>query len=91
MRIALGIADDPVAVLRGVEADSVVLVIAPGRDPVALAMVRAAIGPLAVAHAPARRVNAVCPSADTAPDRIDATVSFLDSARSTTGQVLDLV
>jgi len=71
-------------------AESIVVVIAPGADPLAAAVSRAAVGPLAVEHAPGVRINAVAPGATTAPDVVASAVAFLDSARSTTGQILEL-
>ncbi len=55
-----------------------------------MAQARAAIGPLAVELAPARRLNAVFPTETAAAANIDAAVEFLDQARSTTGQLLDI-
>ncbi len=89
MRIALAAGDDPVALVRAADGESVVLVIVP-RDPLAMALARAAIGPLAVERAPGMRVNAVVPGAGADTDDVDAAVAFLEGARSTTGQVLEV-
>jgi hypothetical protein len=89
MRIDLAAGDDPAARVRAAWGDSVVLVIA-ARDPLEMALARAAIAPLAIERAPAMRVNAVVPAAGADPRDVDATVAFLERARSTTGQILDL-
>lgn len=89
MRIDLSASDDLVARVRAATGDSVVVVIAP-RDPLAMALARAAIGPLAVEHAPAMRVNAVVPVQGADPHDVDAAVAFLAGAPSTTGQVLEI-
>ncbi len=88
MRIALAAGDDPVSAVRDSVGESVVLVFGPDRDPLKLAQDIAAIGPLAIACAPARRVNAVIAAAGSAADAVDAAVTFLDQAVSTTGQVI---
>ncbi len=69
---------------------SLVVAIAASLDPLAMAQARAAIGPLAIELAPDRRVNAVCPAIDADPADIAAAVAFLELARSTTGQLLDI-
>ncbi|MEG3164241.1 hypothetical protein U1701_06510 [Sphingomonas sp. PB2P19] len=89
MRIDVAVADDPVALVRDATDESVVVVIAP-RAPLAMAQARAAIGPLAVECAPGRRVNAVISKPGAAAADVDAAVKFLDGARSTTGQVLEI-
>lgn len=87
MRIAVSTGDDVAELVRAVSDDSVVIVIAPGRDPLPLALALAAIGPLAVERAP-MRINAVVPSERARTADVDAAVAFLESAQSTTGQVL---
>lgn len=61
-----------------------------GLPPIALATLRAAIGPLAIACAPERRVNALVCDAGAAPEDIAAAIAWLQSAASTTGQVLEI-
>lgn len=90
MRIDLSPGDDVAAAVRGAVGGSVVVVIARGADPLHLAMTRAAIGPLAIERAPAMRVNAIVPAADADQTNVAAAVAFLDRARSTTGQVLEV-
>lgn len=87
MRIEATPGDDIAVLVRAVPDKSVVIVIAPGRDPLALALALAAIGPLAIERAPTR-VNAVVPSERATSTDVEAAVAFLASARSTTGQVL---
>jgi hypothetical protein len=89
MRIDLAAADDLAACVRGATGESIVLVIAP-RAPLEMALARAAIAPLAIERAPATRVNAIVPSAGADVHDVDAAVAYLDNARSTTGQTLDV-
>lgn len=88
MRIALAPGDDIAAAVRGTAAESVVVEIAPGRDPLVDAQTRAAIGPLAIEAAPGRRVNAIVIQIGADPVAVDAAARFLDGAQSTTGQIL---
>lgn len=90
MRLDLGVADDIAALVRAAKAESLAVAIAPGRDPLALAQARAAIGPLAIERAPATRVNAVLWSEGADPADIAAAIAFLERARSTTGQILEI-
>lgn len=78
--------DDIAALVRGAGGESVVIVIEHGRDPLTAALAEASIVPLAIERAPAMRVNAVL--AQGAAADVDAMASFLDTARSTTGQVI---
>jgi hypothetical protein len=87
MRRDVGPDDDIVAAVRAGKA-SMVLVLAPGRTPLSLAQATAALGPLAAEAAPARRINAVVVAQGADPAAIDAAVAFLESAASTTGQIL---
>jgi hypothetical protein len=87
VRIDLAAGDDLVARVRAAEGESVVVVIA-ARDALAMALARAAIGPLAVERAPGMRVNALVAGANA--DDVDAAVAFLEKARSTTGQVIEI-
>lgn len=88
MRIVLAATDDPVAAARAAVGESVVLVFGPGRDPLAMAQALAAIGPLAIEAAPARRINAVNAMQGAMADDVDAAAAFLDQALSTTGQII---
>ncbi len=89
MRVDVAPADDLVAAVRRATGDSVVVVIA-ARAPLEMALARAAIGPLAVERAPAVRVNAVVPGMGAKADDVAAAVVFLEGARSTTGQILEI-
>jgi uncharacterized heparinase superfamily protein len=90
MRVDAAAADDLVALVRAAKGESVVVVIA-ARPPLEMAIARAAIGPLAIEAAPGRRVNAVVSAAEANAADIHAAAAFLDGARSTTGQILDIV
>ncbi|MEG3167572.1 hypothetical protein U1737_05110 [Sphingomonas sp. LB3N6] len=81
---------DIAALVRGAVGDSLVAVIPAMLDGVATAQARAAIGPLAVESAPATRVNAVVSADGADPVDVDAAVAFLESARSTTGQLIEI-
>lgn len=76
---------DAVAAHPGVD---LVIVLMRGRDTVSQAMAEAAIGPLAIAAAPAARINAVVPVADAGPDAIAAVVDYLATAHAVTGQLI---
>ena len=89
MRIDLAADGDLAASVRAAAGDSVVVVIA-ARAPLEMALARAAIGPLAVERAPRMRVNAVVPGAGADAADVAAAVVFLEGARSTTGQVLEI-
>jgi hypothetical protein len=93
VRLTLESGGDLAALVRGADAESVVAVVRRTSDGLAMAVARAAIGPLAVertVRSPACRVNAVFVDDGAAADDVDAAVRFLESARSTTGQILDL-
>mgnify|MGYP001102940772 CR=1 FL=1 len=89
MRHTLRLDEDAVAVIRATDAESLVIVMLPGRDPVTEAQIRAAIGPLAIEIAP-RRINLVAVTDGADEDAIDALVAYLDAAESTTGQIVDV-
>lgn len=89
MRIDVAAEGDLIAAVRGATGDSLVVVIAP-RASLEMALARAAIGPLAVERAPAMRVNAVVPGTGAKADDVAAAVVFLEGARSTTGQILEI-
>ncbi len=84
----IGAADDIAGIVRAARGDAVTLVIDEEGEPLALAQALASIGPLAMERAPEMRVNAVIVRADAVEGEISAAVAFLDSARSTTGQIL---
>lgn len=66
------------------------VVIPAALDALAMALAKAAIGPLAVELAPATRVNAVVLEEGGDPADVDAAVAFLEQARSTTGQLIEI-
>ena len=86
MRIALAPDDDIATLVRAAERESVVVDILAGRDPLTLA----AIGPLALERAPAIRGNAVVRREGASEEDVEAVVRFLEGARSTTGQVIEV-
>jgi hypothetical protein len=90
VRLTLEPGGDLAALVRGADAESVVVVVRRTSDGLAMAVARAAIGPLAIERAPGRRVNAVLVEDSALTEDVDAAVRFLESARSTTGQILDL-
>ena len=87
--VAVGPGDDVAALARGAGGD-VVLVVGPGMDALELARALASVGPLAVELAPAARINVVVAGEGAEPDDVAAAARFLDGARSTTGQVLEV-
>ena len=87
--VRLGVADDMVALVRTAHGEAVTIDVMPGRDALALALVRASIGPLAIEVAP-RRVNAVARHGNAAGADVDAALGFLENAVSTTGQWLEV-
>lgn len=89
MRLDVAGAEDIVARVRAATGDSLVVVIA-ARGPLEMALARAAIGPLAIERAPGMRVNAIVPEQGADARDVDAAIAFLEGARSTTGQVLEI-
>jgi hypothetical protein len=79
---------DIAAVVAGHPGEDLVLVIRPGRDAVAQAMVEAALAPLAIAAAPGARINAVIPTEGSSQDAVAAAVDYLAAAHAVTGQLL---
>jgi hypothetical protein len=75
---------------RANERDSVLLLISGDVSVLDRAMLRAAIGPLAVELAPEKRLNALDIAGDAALDDVIAAARFLSAAESTTGQVLEI-
>lgn len=91
VRLRIGSGNDAAALVRGAErAESILLFFDPALGVLETARARAAIGPLAVELAPATRVNALVPSADAHPEDVETAARFLEGARSTTGQVLEI-
>ncbi len=82
-----------VAELRAVyadERDSVLLFIAADLPALDRAMLRAAIGPLAIELAPTVRLNALDIATGAADEDVVAAARFLAGAASTTGQLLEI-
>jgi hypothetical protein len=90
VRLTLGPGGDVAALVRGATGDSRVVVIPAVLDALAMAQARAAIGPLAIESAPATRVNAVVLAEGAHAADVEAAVAFLEQARSTTGQVIEI-
>ena len=89
-RIDVAPGEDVAALVAANPGRDLILVLRPGRDPVAQAMAEAAIGPLAIAAAPDARINAVI-CRDTACDQaVAAAVAYLAAAHAVTGQLLTL-
>lgn len=88
MLLTLDPGADIASLVRGAVGESRIVLIPAGLDPLAMAQAKAAIGPLAIEHAPAVRVNAVAPTEHAEPASVKAAVAFLEQARSTTGQIL---
>ena len=90
MRFDLVETDDVAAIVRSAAAESIVLVLAADWPPLELARLRASVAPLAIERAPDTRVNAVILGVGAGAAAVDAAIAFLESARSTTGQVLEI-
>ena len=90
MRLTLEPGVDIAALVRGASGESLVVMISATLGALAMAQARAAIGPLAVELAPATRVNAVVLAEGADPADVDAAVAFLEQARSTTGQLIEM-
>ena len=89
-RVRVGPGDDLAALVRGAKGESVLLMLDASLDALAMAQARAVIGPLAVERAPGVRVNALAIGTDADPEQVEAAALFLENARSTTGQVLEI-
>lgn len=72
------------------ERDSVLLFIAGDVPALDRALLRAAVGPLAIELAPAKRLNAVDVAAGAALEDVIAAARFVAAAESTTGQVIEI-
>ncbi|WP_010185234.1 Rossmann fold domain-containing protein [Sphingomonas sp. PAMC 26605] len=83
---------DAVAAVRDAPRESgmVMLVIDAAAAALDRAMLRAAVGPLAVELAPQTRLGALDVGADTDRDAVVAAAEYLVGAHSTTGQVLEI-
>jgi hypothetical protein len=90
MRVAVGPGDDLAALVRAADAGSVLVLIDPALGPLAMARARASIGPLAIERAPGVRVNALVAAGDADAADVEAAAQFLEAARSTTGQLLEV-
>lgn len=90
MRLMLEPGGDVATLVRAAVGESLVVVIPATLDALAMAQTRAAIGPLAVELAPATRVNAVVPGEGFDPADVDAAITFLENALSTTGQFIEI-
>jgi hypothetical protein len=90
LRVAIGPGGDLVAPVRSADAESVLVLIDPALDPLTMAQARAAIGPFAIERAPGTRVNALLAAPDADPADVAAAARFLEGARSTTGQLLEV-
>ena len=90
MRLTLEVDGDIVSSVRQVEADSIVVLVPPSSNALWTALARAAIAPLAIELAPGCRVNAIFVEDGARQVDIDSAANFLDHARSTTGQIVDV-
>lgn len=94
MRVTLTQGDDVAAIVRdavrGSSICSLVVVMPPLGDALADAVARASIAPLAIECAPDVRINAVVAHGAATVADIEAAVLFLDDARSTTGQIIEI-
>lgn len=90
MRRTLVEGDDVATVVRGASGESLVLVIDAGWAPLALALAKAALAPLAIERAPAMRVNMVFAGEGADPAAVEGAIAFLERAVSTTGQLLEV-
>jgi len=79
---------DIVEKMRAAGGEIILLLIDSGVAPLDRAMLIAAIGPLAIDHAPATRIGAIDIVQGAAQKDVEAVARFLVAARSTTGQVL---
>lgn len=88
-RVAVSTAEQAVDAVRAGDAEHILLLFAADLPPLDAALLRAALGPLAIERAPTR-VNALLahPGADSAA--VEAAAIFLEGARSTTGQLIEV-
>ncbi|HVF94340.1 MAG TPA: hypothetical protein VM900_08495 [Sphingomonas sp.] len=90
MRLVLTQDDDIVATVRAATGESIVVVLDPQWPAITLALARAAIVPLAIERAPSTRINAVLATPAASRAAVEAAIDFLESATSTTGQLLEI-
>ena len=87
--------DDIAACVRDARArlgtdDSVVVVIRESSDSLFAAQARAVIAPLAIEAAPVTRINAILSHNGARAADVEAAISYLETALSTTGQILEI-
>jgi hypothetical protein len=95
VRLILSERDDIAACVRDARArlgidDSLVVVIRESSDSLFAAQARAAISPLAIEAAPVTRINAVLSHNGARAADVEAAISYLETALSTTGQILEI-
>ncbi len=95
MRLILSERDDIAACVRDARArlgtdDSLVVVIRESSDSLFAAQARALIAPLAIEAAPVTRINAVLSHNGARAADVEAAISYLETALSTTGQILEI-
>lgn len=88
-RVAVASVEAAVAAVRACDGEAILLLFAPDLDPLDATLLRAALGPLAVERAP-MRVNALLARPGAEPAAVEAATIFLEGARSTTGQLLEI-
>lgn len=89
VRVAVASVEQAVSAVREGRADAILLLFAADLAPLDATLLRAALGPLAIEAAPVR-VNAILAHPGADPDVVEAASLFLESARSTTGQLLEV-
>ncbi|VXC94705.1 conserved hypothetical protein [Sphingomonas sp. T1] len=95
MRLILSERDDIAACVRDARAglgidDSLVVVIRESSDSLFAAQARALIAPLAIEAAPVTRINAILSHNGARAADVEAAISYLEAALSTTGQILEI-
>jgi hypothetical protein len=95
VRLILSERDDIAACVRDARArlgtdDSLVVVIRESSDSLFAAQARASIAPLAIEAAPVTRINAVLSHNGARAADVEAAISYLETALSTTGQILEI-
>lgn len=95
MRLILSERDDITACVRDARArlgtdDSLVVVIRESSDSLFAALARALIAPLAIEAAPVTRINAVLSHNGARAADVEAAISYLETALSTTGQIVEI-
>lgn len=88
-RVTVSTSADAIRRVRTSGAEHVLLLLPPDLDPMEAALARSALGPLAIGRAP-DRVNALAAAEGSDPATAEKAACFLEGARSTTGQVLEL-